>query len=106
MKTIMWTLLLLRLMPRHYCVQVCSSPSFRIRLNDFITILTIVLGLGELRAGTDESTFNAVICQRSYPQLQAVMQEYQRITGHSLQKAVKHEFSGDIEEGLLTICKC
>lgn len=65
-----------------------------------------LLRAGELRAGTDESTFNAVICQRSYPQLQAVMREYQRITGHSLVKAVKHEFSGDIEEGLLTILKC
>ncbi|XP_034230490.1 annexin B11-like isoform X2 [Thrips palmi] len=65
-----------------------------------------LLRAGELRAGTDESAFNAVICQRSYPQLQAVMQEYQRITGHSLLKAVKHEFSGDIEEGLMTILKC
>lgn len=55
--------------------------------------------------GTDESTFNAVLCQRSYGHLQAVMIEYQRITGHSLEKAIKKEFSGDIEEGLLTICK-
>lgn len=61
--------------------------------------------VGELRVGTDESTFNAVLCQRSYAHLQAVMIEYQRITGHSLEKAIKKEFSGDIEEGLLTICK-
>lgn len=53
--------------------------------------------------GTDESTFNAVLCQRSFAQLQAVMYEYQRITGHSLEKAIRKEFSGDIEEGLCTI---
>lgn len=65
-----------------------------------------LLRAGELRVGTDESTFNAVLCQRSYAHLQGVIVEYQRITGHSLEKAIKKEFSGDIEEGLLTILRC
>ena len=28
------------------------------------------------------------------------------MTGHTLEKAIKNEFSGDIMEGLLAICKC
>jgi len=58
---------------------------------------------GELRFGTDESTFNAILCSRSYPQLQQIFIEYQRVTGHEIEKAIKSEFSGDIESGLLAI---
>jgi len=65
-----------------------------------------LLRAGELRVGTDESTFNAVLCQRSYAHLQSVIVEYHRLTGHSLEKAIKKEFSGDIEDGLLTILRC
>ncbi|XP_026293202.1 annexin B11 isoform X2 [Frankliniella occidentalis] len=64
-----------------------------------------LLRAGELRVGTDESTFNAVLCQRSFAHLQAVINEYQRLTGHSLEKAIKKEFSGDIEDGLLAIVR-
>ena len=58
---------------------------------------------GELRLGTDESVFNAILCSRSYPQLQQIFNEYQRLTGHDIEKAIKNEFSGDIESGLLAI---
>jgi len=61
------------------------------------------LTIGELRLGTDESTFNAILCSRSYPQLQQVFIEYQRLTGHDFEKAIQKEFSGDIESGLLAI---
>lgn len=33
-------------------------------------------------------------------------QEYESMTGHSLEKAIKKEFSGDIMEGLITIYRC
>jgi Annexin. len=59
--------------------------------------------IGELKLGTDESTFNAILCSRSYPQLQQIFIEYQRLTGHDFEKAIKNEFSGDIESGLLAI---
>lgn len=53
--------------------------------------------------GTDEDTFNRIICLRSYPQLRAVMKAYRKETGSELAEDVKKEFSGDIEKGLLTV---
>jgi annexin A7/11 len=59
--------------------------------------------IGELRLGTDESAFNSILCSRSYPQLKQIFNEYQRLTGHDFEKAIKNEFSGDIASGLLAI---
>ncbi|XP_055912552.1 annexin B11 isoform X2 [Eupeodes corollae] len=65
-----------------------------------------LLKAGELRVGTDESTFNMILCQRNYHQLALIFQEYMHMTGHTLEKAIKNEFSGDIQDGLLAIYKC
>lgn len=46
-----------------------------------------------------------VLCQRNYNQLRLIFDEYQRITGHDIEKAIKNEFSGDSEEGLLAIIR-
>lgn len=64
-----------------------------------------LLRAGELRLGTDESTFNMVLCQRNYAQLQLIFQEYQRITGHDIEKAIKNEFSGDCKDGFLAVIR-
>lgn len=64
-----------------------------------------LLQAGELRFGTDESTFNMILCQRNYAQLRLIFEEYQRVTGHDIEKAVKGEFSGDAEDGLLAIIR-
>lgn len=55
--------------------------------------------------GTDESTFNRILCSRNYAQLKIVAQEYEKLTGNSLEKDIKREFSGDIEDGLLAILR-
>jgi annexin A7/11 len=60
---------------------------------------------GVKRWGTDEATFNAVLCSQSYPQLQAVFEEYRKLAGHDIEQAIKQEFSGDIEDGLMAVVK-
>lgn len=55
--------------------------------------------------GTDESVFNRVLCLRNYEQIKLIAQEYEKLTGHTLEKDIKREFSGDIEDGLLSILR-
>lgn len=55
--------------------------------------------------GTDESTFNRILCTRNYYQLELIAEDYQKLTGHSLENDIKKEFSGDIENGLLTLLR-
>ncbi|XP_044271347.1 annexin B9-like isoform X1 [Tribolium madens] len=64
-----------------------------------------LLRAGELQVGTDESTFNMILCQRNNAQLRLIFDEYQRLSGHDIEKAIKSEFSGDIEEGLLAVVR-
>ena len=67
---------------------------------------TALLRAGELMFGTDESTFNSILCQRNYAQLKSIFQEYEKMTGHSFENAIKNEFSGDIKNGFLAIFRC
>uniref|UniRef100_A0A2K6VL98 Annexin n=4 Tax=Onchocerca TaxID=6281 RepID=A0A2K6VL98_ONCVO len=61
---------------------------------------------GEQRLGTDESCFNAILASQNYAQLRLVFQEYQKITNHTIEKAIEAEFSGDVKDGLLAIVAC
>lgn len=55
--------------------------------------------------GTDASVFNRVLCLRNFDQINLIAQQYEVITGHSLEKDIKSEFSGDIKDGLLAIIR-
>lgn len=67
---------------------------------------TALLRAGELRAGTDESVFNSIMCQKNYQQLRLIFKEYEIMTGHSFEKAIANEFSGDVKDGLTAIFHC
>ncbi|KAK9889676.1 hypothetical protein WA026_007055 [Henosepilachna vigintioctopunctata] len=64
-----------------------------------------LLRAGELRLGTDESTFNMILCQRNFAQLRIIFDKYQQLTGHDIEKAIKNEFSGNSEDSLLAIVR-
>ncbi|CAH1795085.1 unnamed protein product [Owenia fusiformis] len=61
---------------------------------------------GEARWGTDESVFNMILCSQSFEQLRCVFDEYALISKNPIETAVKREFSGDIENGMLAIVGC
>lgn len=61
---------------------------------------------GELFSGTDESTFNEVLCQRNRSQLHLIFDEYQVLTGHDFETAIENEFSGTVKDVLLALVKC
>lgn len=42
---------------------------------------------------------------RNYEQIKLIAQEYEKLSGNSLEKDIKREFSGDIEDGLLSILR-
>ncbi|XP_076647456.1 annexin B11 isoform X2 [Halictus rubicundus] len=90
-------------------VSLCCAnrdESFDVDPADAINDAKELLRAGELQFGTDESTFNAILVQRNVPQLRQIFQEYDNITGHTLETAIENEFSGDIKKGLLAIVKC
>lgn len=65
-----------------------------------------LLRAGELFHGTDESTFNAILCQRNRSQLRLIFDEYEKLTGHNFETAIENEFSGTAKDTLIDLVYC
>jgi hypothetical protein len=89
----------------NFCKPVITARYLNIYNSDLLFLISRahVDISGELRFGTDESTFNAILVQRNMAQLRQIFQEYENITGHGIENAIENEFSGDIKKGLLAI---
>ncbi|CAM6054064.1 unnamed protein product, partial [Sphagnum tenellum] len=58
-------------------------------------------GMGRL--GTDEVAFNRIFASESFPHLKVVFEEYYRQSGHDIEKAIRSEMSGDIQQAFLCL---
>jgi len=61
---------------------------------------------GVKKWGTDEETFNRILCTLSHEQLRLVFDEYENITGKSMEDSIKSEMSGDLQDGMLAVVQC
>ncbi|GCB80148.1 hypothetical protein scyTo_0017090, partial [Scyliorhinus torazame] len=60
---------------------------------------------GELKCGTDESTFLTIIGTKSAPYLEQVFAEYMKISGYQIEESISSETSGSLRTALLAIGK-
>ncbi|XP_022089725.1 annexin-B12-like isoform X2 [Acanthaster planci] len=64
-----------------------------------------IFDAGEARWGTDESVFNRILATRSYSQLRATFDEYDKISKRGIEGAIISETSGDLLDGYLSLVK-
>ncbi|KAL5488533.1 hypothetical protein EMCRGX_G017484 [Ephydatia muelleri] len=58
---------------------------------------------GEGRLGTDEAKFTEIIGTRSFAQLRATFEEYNKIAHQDIISSIEREMSGDLKEAFKTI---
>lgn len=61
---------------------------------------------GEMKWGTDEAKFIAILGNRSACHLQRVFEEYAKIAGKDIEDSIKGELSGDFEKLMLALVRC
>lgn len=61
---------------------------------------------GEGKLGTDEEVFNKILAHDSFAQLRLVFEEYKRLSGMTIEQAIKHEMSGELLTAMMAIVEC
>uniref|UniRef100_T1IXL1 Annexin n=1 Tax=Strigamia maritima TaxID=126957 RepID=T1IXL1_STRMM len=66
----------------------------------------LLVDAGENSWGTDESAFNKILVTRNFNHLNAVFNEYEKLTDRTIEESIESETSGDLQMGYLSIVKC
>ncbi|XP_022318148.2 annexin A4-like isoform X1 [Crassostrea virginica] len=61
---------------------------------------------GENRIGTNTSVFNTILASRSPPHLQAVFEQYRKLSQQDIEGAIKDETSGNLCKAFLAVVRC
>ena len=64
------------------------------------------LQIGEGKVGTDENAFVEILGHAGQHQAYLIFQEYKKISGKTIEQAMKSEMSGELLEGLLSMGTC
>lgn len=65
----------------------------------------ILYNAGEGKVGTDENAFVEILGHAGQHQAYLIFQEYKKISGKTIEQAMKSEMSGELLEGLLSMVK-
>lgn len=60
---------------------------------------------GEAKLGTDEEVFNRIMAHASFAQLRLIFEEYKKLSGQTIEQAIKHELGGELKEAMMAIGK-
>nr|XP_023027729.1 annexin B9-like [Leptinotarsa decemlineata] len=82
------------------------DESYAVDKNAAIMDAQALYDAGEGTLGTEESVFNAILCTRSRVQAKLIFEQYEAITGHSIEEAIDNEFSGTTKDAILGLVSC
>ncbi|KAI3420141.1 hypothetical protein GPALN_003465 [Globodera pallida] len=94
---------------QHLLVSLCNESRDESTNTDALKAnqaARILFKEGESKKGVNDALFNKVMATENFSQLLLVFNEYQKISGHSIEQAIQKKFSGDHREGFLAVVEC
>lgn len=58
---------------------------------------------GEGKLGTDEEVFNRIMAHASHAQLRLIFEEYKKLSGKTIEQAIKSEMGGELKKAMMAI---